>query len=157
MIKWFNIDKSTLPCKSIQDYLNDSNWHGCCFKKYYYSNLWIINLQWSTNLSKSMWKLVFNVTDVIFLIGSSKRKTHKVHMNNSPCIVVKKYAFGTKKLKTNKNCNSYGLMKIWLNFNRSKVLIIKQLKFSNKSSYEFNILYYIIYWVPITNLECESI
>jgi hypothetical protein len=25
------------------------------------------------------------------------------------------------------------------------------------SSYEFIILYYIIYWVPVMNLECESI
>ncbi len=26
-----------------------------------------------------------------------------------------------KKLNKNKNCNSYGLMKIWSNFNNSKV------------------------------------
>jgi hypothetical protein len=40
-----------------------------------------------------------------------------------------------------------------------KSLIIKWLKFffKNNSSYEFVILYYIIYWIPITNLECESI
>jgi hypothetical protein len=39
-----------------------------------------------------------------------------------------------------------------------KSLIIKRLSFLKKdSSYEFIILYYIIYWVPITNLECESI
>jgi hypothetical protein len=45
----------------------------------------------------------------------------------------KTYVFGTKKLKKkNKNCNSYGFMKIWSNFNHSKSLAIKQLKFSKK-------------------------
>jgi hypothetical protein len=39
-----------------------------------------------------------------------------------------------------------------------KSLIIKRLKFSKKDySYKFIILYYIIYWALITNLECESI
>jgi hypothetical protein len=39
-----------------------------------------------------------------------------------------------------------------------KSLTIKWLIFSKKDfSYEFIILYYIINWVPITNLECESI
>jgi hypothetical protein len=33
----------------------------------------------------------------------------------------KTYDFGTKKLKKIKKCNSYGLMKIWLNFSHSKV------------------------------------
>jgi hypothetical protein len=38
-----------------------------------------------------------------------------------------------------------------------KPLVIKRLKFSNKRLFiEFIILYNIIYWVPITNLECES-
>jgi hypothetical protein len=37
-----------------------------------------------------MWKLVFNVIDVILKFGSPKRKTHKVHMNNSPCKALKK-------------------------------------------------------------------
>jgi hypothetical protein len=32
----------------------------------------------------------------------------------------KTYAFGTTNLKKNKNCNSYGLMKTWSNFNHSK-------------------------------------
>jgi hypothetical protein len=51
------------PYKILQ---NDSNGHGCCFKNYYYSNIGIIHVQWPTNLSKSMWKLVSNVTNVIF-------------------------------------------------------------------------------------------
>jgi hypothetical protein len=39
-----------------------------------------------------------------------------------------------------------------------KSLIINQLIFQKKNfSYEFFILYYIIYWIPITNLECELI
>jgi hypothetical protein len=53
----------TSPYKII---LNDSNGHGCYFKNYYYYNIWIIHAQSPTNLSKSMWKLIFNVVDVIF-------------------------------------------------------------------------------------------
>jgi hypothetical protein len=48
-----------------------------------------------------MWKLVFNVIDVIFKFGSPKRKTHKVDMNSDPYKTFKTYAFGTKNL-TNK-------------------------------------------------------
>jgi hypothetical protein len=41
-----------------------------------------------------------NITDVIFKFESSKRKTHKIHMNNNaPCKIFKKYDFLTKKLK----------------------------------------------------------
>jgi hypothetical protein len=46
-----------------------------------------------------MWKLEFNVFNVILKIWSLKKKTHKIHMNNDPCKVFKKYAFGTKNLK----------------------------------------------------------
>jgi hypothetical protein len=35
--------------------------------------------------------------------------------------ISKNMLLGQKKKKTNKNCNSYGLMKIWSNFNHSKV------------------------------------
>ncbi len=51
------------------------------------------------NLSKSMWKLVFNVANVIFKFGSPKRKTHKVHKNNAPSKTFKKYDFGITFLK----------------------------------------------------------
>jgi hypothetical protein len=44
-----------------------------------------------------MWKLLFNVANVIFKFESPKRKTHKVHMNNAVCKALKEYAFGTKK------------------------------------------------------------
>jgi len=96
---WFNINKNYTFYKSIQFFLNDSNVHGYYFLKCYYSNIWIIHVQSSRNLSKSMWKLIFNVTNVIFLFGSSKRKTHKVHKNNAPSKTFKKYASRTKKLK----------------------------------------------------------
>ncbi len=59
-----------------------------------------------------MSKFVFNVANVIFKFGSIKRKTHKVLKNNAPFKTLKNICFGIKKLKTNKNCNSYGLMKI---------------------------------------------
>jgi hypothetical protein len=44
-------------------------------------------------------KTCINVIDVILKFGSPKRKTHKVHINNSPSKALKKYAFGTKRLK----------------------------------------------------------
>jgi hypothetical protein len=50
-----------------------------------------------------MWKLVFNVSNVIFQFGSPKRKTHKVHKNNAPSKTFEKYAFGTIFLKKKKN------------------------------------------------------
>ncbi len=46
-----------------------------------------------------MWKLIFNVTDVIFKFESPWKKTHKVHKNNAPSKTFKKCAFGTKQLK----------------------------------------------------------
>ncbi len=41
-----------------------------------------------------MWKLVFNVVDVIFYFGSPK-----VNKNNAPSKTFKKYVVGTKNLK----------------------------------------------------------
>jgi hypothetical protein len=114
--RWFNIGKSYTPYKFIQDFLNDSNRDGCYFKKYYYYYIWIIHVQSPTNLPKSMWKLLFNVVDVIFYIRSPKRKTHKVHRNNAPSKTFKKYAFGTKKLK-----NKQKLQLIWTYENMVKV------------------------------------
>ncbi len=32
-------------------------------------------------------------------LENPKRKTHKIHMNNSPCKTIKKYVFGTKKFE----------------------------------------------------------
>jgi hypothetical protein len=51
------------------------------------------------NLSKYMWKLVFNVVDVIFKFESPKRKTHEIHKNNASSKTFKKYVFGTIFLK----------------------------------------------------------
>jgi hypothetical protein len=46
-------------------------------------------------------------------------------------------------------------MELW---KYGQILAVKWLNFSKKkSSYEFIILYYIIYWIPITSLDCESI
>jgi hypothetical protein len=60
--------------------------------------------------------------DVIFQFESSKKKPTKFLKIMPHLKVSKTYVFGTKKLKGKKNCNSYGLMKIWSNFNHSKVL-----------------------------------
>jgi hypothetical protein len=74
------------------------------------------------NLPKSMWKLVFNVADVILKFWSPKRKTHTKSKGIMPHLKLSKnMLLGQRNWKINKNCNSYGLMKIWLNFNYSKV------------------------------------
>jgi len=51
-----------------------------------------------------------------------KEKPIKVQKKNAPSKNFKKKVFGTIFLKKNKNYNSYGLMKIWSNFNPFKVL-----------------------------------
>jgi hypothetical protein len=66
---------------------------------YYYSNLWIIYVQWPTNLPKSMWNFIFNVTNVIFQFGSPKRNVHKVHMNNALCKNFKCIYFWNKEIE----------------------------------------------------------
>jgi len=58
-----------------------------------------MHVQSPTNLPKPMWKLVFNVVNVIFWFGSLKKETHKVQRNNAPSKIFKKYVFGTKKIE----------------------------------------------------------
>jgi hypothetical protein len=77
-----------------------------------------------------------------------------------PCLKLsKKYDFGTKKIeKQIKTAIHMDLWKYGQILIIQKSLTIKRLRFSKKRFlYEFIILYYIIYWVPKTNLECESI
>jgi hypothetical protein len=62
-----------------------------------------------------MWELVFNVVDVIFKIGSPKRKTYKMFKNNIFSKTFKKYAFEIKKLKKIK------LQLIWIYENMVKI------------------------------------
>jgi hypothetical protein len=67
-----------------------------------FSNLWIIHVQSPTNLSKSMWKLICNVVDVIFLnLEILKRKPTKSIWITTHVKFSKTYAFGTNKLKKN--------------------------------------------------------
>ncbi len=118
IVKWFIFGSFYILYKSIQDSL-----HCCYLKKYYYSNIWIIHIQSPTKLSKFMWKVVFNVVDVILKFGSCKRITHKVDKKQCPIQNFQNHIFWDKKnWKRNKNCNSYGFMKILSNFNHSKVL-----------------------------------
>ncbi len=49
-----------------------------------------------------MWKLIFNVDNVIFWFGSLKRKTHKVQKNNAPFKTFKKMLLGQKKIEKKK-------------------------------------------------------
>jgi hypothetical protein len=77
-----------------------------------YLNILIIHVQSPTNLPKSMWKLEFNVANVIFWFGSPKKKTHKFQRNLPHLKFSKNMLLEQKNWKRNKNCNSYGLMKI---------------------------------------------
>jgi hypothetical protein len=66
-IEGFNIGKNCTPYKSIpKNKLKIQMDMVVTFKKCSYSNLWIIHVQSFTNLLKSMWKLLFNVPNVIF-------------------------------------------------------------------------------------------
>jgi hypothetical protein len=58
-----------------------------------------MHVQSPTNLPKFMWKLVFNIVDVILKIGSLKRKTNKVHKNNVPFKTFKNVYFCDKKIE----------------------------------------------------------
>ncbi len=80
-------------------------------------------------------------------------------MNNDPCKTFKNIYFWDKEIeKQTKIATHMDLWKYGQILIIQKSLIIIQLNFQIKdSSYEFIILYYIIYWIPITNLECESI
>jgi hypothetical protein len=48
-----------------------------------------------------MWKLVFNVANVIFELGIPKKETHKVHRNNAPSKTFKK-CFWEKEIEKQK-------------------------------------------------------
>jgi hypothetical protein len=107
-----------------------------------------------------MWKLVFNAIDVIFKFESLKRKNPcYVQKNNAPSKIFNFFFFWNKKIKKQtKIATHMDLWKCGQILTVQKSLTIKRLRFQTKKiSYEFFILYYIIYWVLITNLECESI
>jgi hypothetical protein len=63
-----------------------------------------------------MWKLVFNVANVIFNLEVLKGKLTKSIWIMSHVKLSKNMLLGQRNWKTNKICNSYGLMKISLNF-----------------------------------------
>jgi hypothetical protein len=120
---WSNVEISTKITLFISQYKiiwYDSNGHGCYILKYYYSNIWIIHVQSPTNIPKSMWKLIFNVTNVIFIFGSPKRKTTKSRWIMTHVELSKTYVFGTKKLKTKQK-----LQFIWTYDNMIKFELFK--------------------------------
>jgi hypothetical protein len=81
-----------------------------------------------------MWKLVFNVIDVIFKYGSLERKVHKVHMNNEPCKAFKNICFWDREIeKQTKITTHMDLWKYGQILTIQKSLTIKQLRFSKKS------------------------
>ncbi len=60
------LTKITFLTNQYEFLKNDPNEHGSYFLKCYYFITLIIHVQWPTNLPKFMWKLVYNVVDVIF-------------------------------------------------------------------------------------------
>jgi hypothetical protein len=153
--------KITLHTSPYNIFLNNSNGHGCYFFKYFYFNLWIIYVQWPTNLPKSMWKLVFKVVDVILKFGSPKKKPHKVQRNNGPSNIFKNTCFWTKKIEKQTKITIH--MDLWkygqiLTIQKTS-LTIKWLRFSKKRFliWVYHLVLHYIYWVPKTNLKNESI
>jgi hypothetical protein len=120
-LQWLNIGKNTLCTSSYKIFKMIQMKSVVSFKSATILIFWIIHVQSLTNFPKSMWKLIFNVVDVILKFESHKRKTQKVQRNSAPSKTLKKMLLGQRNWKINKNCNSYGLMKIWSNFNHSKV------------------------------------
>jgi hypothetical protein len=113
-------------------FLNDSNGHGCCFLKCYYSNLWIIHVQSFTNLPKSMWKFIFNVTNVFLNFKVLKGKPTKsiwimVHLKLSKNMLSGQKIEKQTNIATHMDLWKYG--QIWT---IQKSLTIKWLRFSNK-------------------------
>jgi len=92
-----------------------------------------------------MWNYIFNVIDVILKLGSPKRKTHKIHMINDPSKTFENICFGDKFFfwKTNKNCNSYGLMKIWSDLDHSKVPNYWMVKVFKEKIHDMSLSFYI--------------
>jgi hypothetical protein len=76
-------------------------------------------------------------------------------MNNDLCKAFKNICFWDTKIeKQTKIATHMNLWKYSQILTIQKSLTIKWLRFLNK---RFFILYYIMYWISITNLECESI
>jgi len=121
--------------------------------------MWIIHAQSLTNLPKCMWKMVFNVVDVIFWFGSLKRKTHKFQRNNAPSKTFKNIFFLTK-FSTHMNLWKYGQI-----LTIQKSLTIKWLRFSKKRFFiciYHLLLHYILnpnnkfgMWINITFPFCD--
>jgi len=108
----------------------------------------MIHVQSPTFLPKSMWKLVFNVIDVIFEFGNLKKKTHKVHTNNVPFKTFKSICFWDKEIEKQKKIVTH--MDIWkygqiLTVQRS--LTIKWLRFSEKKIPHMSLSSYITSYI----------
>ncbi len=92
-----------------------------------------IHVQSLTNLPKSMWKLVFNVVNVIFWFWSSREKTHKVQRNNASFKTFKNICFWDKNFeKQTKIVTHMDLWKYGQILTIQKSLTIKRLRFSKK-------------------------
>ncbi len=93
-------------------------------------NIWIIHIQSPTNLPKSMWKLVFNVANVIFDLEVLKEKCIKSKGIMYHLKLSKTYVVGIKKLKNKiKIATHIDLWKYGQILTIQKSLTIKQLRF----------------------------
>ncbi len=82
---------------------------------------WIIHVQSLQTFLNLCENLYSNVADVIFKFESPKRKAHKVHRNNAPSKIFKKYAFGTINLKKKPKIATH--MDLW---NYGQILTIQK-------------------------------
>jgi len=101
-------------------------------KKCYYFNFWIIHVQSLVNILKSMWKLVFNVTTIIFYLKVLKGKPTKSRWIMTYVKLSKKLFWNKKIEKQTKIATHMDIWKYGQILTIQKSLTIKQLKFSNK-------------------------
>jgi hypothetical protein len=94
--------------------------------------MWKIHVQSPTNLPKCMWKLVFNVAEVIFWFGSPKKKPIKSKGMMSYLKLFKRMLLGLFFEKQTKIATHMDLWKYGQILTIQKSLIIKHLKFSRK-------------------------
>jgi len=93
-IECFNINGNCIPYKSKHNFFKWFKWTWLLLFLIYYYNLWIIHVQSLANLPKSIWKLVFNVTDVNFSLEVLKIKPTKSRWIMTHVKLSKTYVFG---------------------------------------------------------------
>jgi hypothetical protein len=102
-----------------------------------------------------MWKLVFNVVDVILKFESPKKKTHKVQRNNAPSKNFKKNWFWDKKIeKQTKIATHMDLWKYGQILTNQKSLTIKWSRLSKKRIL-IGIYHFVLHYILSLNNKFE--